>query len=195
MSLQSPYVKEMHERLRENYRTNGTDKPLSSKKKHPSECVCRDCCGPWNGTVATYPLPIPPALYPSLPGLEVLQKPRIGREMRDVYLNRLREAFAGEYISEAVFDARSDVMMSASTEEELKYLVRDLPQLAKAVPAVPETPKPAISPVSYFVWMTLLTAEAVMAGNMVTHVLLGLAALFWAAMFVHSVREEKKRNS
>jgi hypothetical protein len=190
MSLQSPYVKEMHERLRENYRTNGTDKPLSSKKKHPSECVCRDCRGPWNGTVATYPLPIPPALYPSLPGLEVLQKPRIGREMRDVYLNRLREAFAGEYISEAVFDARSDVMMSASTEEELKYLVRDLPQVAKAVPAVPQE-KPPVSPYSYLLWTCLFTVQSAMAGSIVAHVLLGLAAVLFAVFYVKERRKKK----
>src|SRR5260370_40937916 len=85
---------------------------------------------------------IVPSLAPSLPGVHLTASQRIGDEMRDRYLEHLRERFAGGYIDSAEHNARQDIAMKAKTEEELTFLLRDLPSLSPPVaPVVKAAPK------------------------------------------------------
>jgi len=121
------------------------------------------------------------------PGVHFTDKPRIPGTMRERYLDHLREACQREYIDVAEMTARMDAMMIANTEDELAFLVHDLP----ALPEVKETGKeqssfigsPREDVTRSTIWATLAAGIAigVPAGSgiwQLLHLLLTLAALF-----------------
>ena len=184
MSLKSPYVQEMHRELRAYYRANGTDKPLN--ERHPPECICGKCHLKRDGYTFNDEVgvvPVLPPVSPLIPGLNILQNQRVGGEIRETYLNRLREMFAGEYINEAEFDARQDAMMIANTKDELDFLVRDLPMLPEKEEELPEEKKKDLSPVIYGVWTVILITQAVQATDLAAHVIFGILAVVLATFF------------
>ena len=64
------------------------------------------------------------------PGTCVLPEgSRIGDAARDACLERLRELHSLGYLDPAVFSARCDAALAAQMQDELDYLVRDLPEL------------------------------------------------------------------
>ena len=66
------------------------------------------------------------------PGVHFTDKPRVSGAIRERYLDHLREACQHEYIDVAEMTARMDAMMIANTEDELKFLIHDLPALPEA---------------------------------------------------------------
>jgi len=63
------------------------------------------------------------------PGVNFTDKPRISGLLRERYLDHLREACQHEYVGVLEMTARMDAMMIANTEDELKFLIHDLPAL------------------------------------------------------------------
>lgn len=120
-----------------------------------------------------------------LPGVHLLEKKRVGRETRDIYLEQLRRAYSEEYIDPAEMDARQDAMMSAATEDELKLLVRDLEPLKEDKPVL--TGKHPRQAVLYFILTIISTCFPIMAaagilagGNVITVSVLALIGGFAA---------------
>jgi Domain of unknown function (DUF1707) len=65
-------------------------------------------------------------------GVHVLDRPRVGDETRGTYLERLREAYGGGYLSSDEMDARQDQILKAETCDQLNRLVKDLPPFSPA---------------------------------------------------------------
>lgn len=123
------------------------------------------------------------------PGVHFTDKPRVSGAVRERYLNHLREACAQEYIDVPEMSARMDAMMTANTEEELKFLIHDLSTLPEI--KVKEIKKEQSSFIGSAreevtrstIWATLAAAIAigVPAGSglwQLLHLLLTLTALF-----------------
>lgn len=102
-----------HVALREYQHGNGMDTPLATHPEKEKQLV--------------------PA------GVNFAQALRVSGELRSRYLDHLRGCFEDERIDLAELNARMDAMMSANTEDELKFLIHDLPVL----------PSPAILVVKY----------------------------------------------
>src|SRR6185503_14666818 len=134
-------------------------------------------------------------LVPS--GVHFTDKPRVSGAVRERYLNHLREACAQEYIDVPEMSARMDVMMIANTEDELKFLIHDLPALPEAKEEVKEK-QPSykrvaeftvyamgasvisiISPGQLFHWITTVIALA----------MCGIAFAQWSAIRKNTKKE------
>lgn len=84
----------------------------------------------------------PPAMIEAAPR-EIEKKPfepegvhftshqRVGDEIKDSYLEHIREMFAGGYIDSGEHDARLAAMMLAHTKEEMEFLIQDLPKITE----------------------------------------------------------------
>jgi len=94
------------------------------------------------GVVSVPPSMIPAAPPLSPPGVNIRDKMRVGRTEKDPYFIRLQEVYAGEYIDKAEYDARLEALMFANTQDELDFLMRDLPPAKKDIPAPMRTPLP-----------------------------------------------------
>lgn len=70
----------------------------------------------------------PIALRPE-PGNVNITGERAGTEHRERHLAHLSEVYAGGYLSDNELEARRDAITGATTKEELRYLVSDLPSL------------------------------------------------------------------
>lgn len=68
------------------------------------------------------------------PGVHLAQHQRIGDERKDKYLAHIGEMFSGGFISQEEYQARSDAVIKAQTEEDLKLLTLDLPTLPRVKP-------------------------------------------------------------
>jgi len=134
-------------------------------------------------------------LVPS--GVHFTDKPRVSGAVRERYLNHLREACAQEYIDVPEMSARMYVMMIANTEDELKFLIHDLPALPEAKEEVKEK-QPSykrvaeftvyamgasvisiISPGQLFHWITTVIALA----------MCGIAFAQWSAIRKNTKKE------
>lgn len=132
--------------------------------------------------------PLPPE------GVHFTSSQRVGDEIRDSYIDHIREMFAGGYIDSGEHDARLAAMMQAHTREEMDFLVQDLPKVPEKKPAVTEPAtvtrhhKIAVDPYAGFMltWVSFLGAVATIntvaidpAGVVVSAVLalLGLVSL------------------
>jgi len=123
-------LREMHKHFPEQVAQGGGEKML----KCPKDCICPKCLdarwpAPKSGkAVAAQPLP---------PGVHLAARQRVGDEQRGIFLDRLRGAYEDGYIDLTEFGARQDAAMKAVTEDELKLLVSDLPEMkAKKIPEV-----------------------------------------------------------
>lgn len=123
-------LREMHKHFPEQVAQGGGEKML----KCPKDCICPKCLdarrpAPESGkAVAAQPLP---------PGVHLAARQRVGDEQRGIFLDRLRGAYEDGYIDLTEFGARQDAAMKAVTEDELKLLVADLPEMkAKKIPEV-----------------------------------------------------------
>jgi hypothetical protein len=74
------------------------------------------------------------------PGVNFTDKPRVSGALRERYLNHLRELCGQEYVDVPEMSARMDAMMIANTEDELAFLIHDLPALPEAKEEVEKQP-------------------------------------------------------
>lgn len=74
----------------------------------------------------------------SVMNTNVAGRKRIGRELRDRYIEHLGTMFEQEYINEEEFTARADKAAEARFEYELQALISDLPSLSPARPKAPD---------------------------------------------------------
>jgi Domain of unknown function (DUF1707) len=128
--------------------------------RHPQKCPCGTCLPRANTHVHCRAAGCAPEKA-ELPGVHLLEKKRVGRETRDIYLEQLRRAYSEEYIDPAEMDARQDAMMSATTEDELKLLVRDLEPLKEDKPVL--TGKLPRQAVLYFILTIISVCFPIMA--------------------------------
>jgi hypothetical protein len=124
-------LREMHKHFPEQVAQGGVEK----MPKCPKDCICPKCLDarwPAPGKViAAQPLP---------PGVHLAARQRVGDEQRNIFLDRLRGAYEDGYIDLTEFGARQDAAMKAVTEDELKLLMADLPDMK-----VRKIPEPVIS--------------------------------------------------
>ena len=87
------------------------EKTLVSKP-HPEGCHCPKCG--------------------SKPGTAVLPQKRIGDTARNKTLDHLQEMYARGYLSTSELDARQQAALAATLQDELDFLMADLPSPVKA---------------------------------------------------------------
>lgn len=74
-------------------------------------------------------------------GVHILSVPRIGDEVRNTYLEKLREAYGGGYLSQDEIDARQGAALKAESREDLEKLVKDLSLIPEKKEKLPEKKK------------------------------------------------------
>ena len=185
-------VAETRKTLREYYQENGMDKPVPMDiqlipQERPK--VYRS---------------VEPAKRIVPPGVKFTPNPRVSGALRDRYLNHLRDLCGQEYIDVAEMGARVDAMMLANTEDELKFLIQDLPALPAGAP-VKRSEENSLkelraSAVEFTGYATLATVMGIgifpahsMAGLLVQIVLMGTMITLWvSAIFKWSLYHKKK---
>lgn len=137
------------------------------------------------------------------PGVHFADGIRVGDETRREYYEHLHEMFAGGFISQDELDARLDAMLACSTENELKFLICDLPAKTKKEKEAPQEKKEvAARPraldilVSRFNWLAIsvlllaVTLAQLQPGSLVAFLLFSVLS---SAAFAIYVLGEKKR--
>lgn len=130
-------------------------------------------------------------------GVHVLDRPRIGDEVKDKYIGHVHEAFAQGYLDESEHDARVEAMMAARTEDEVAFLATDLPEKLKVTePAskVPEKSKARREVFArgecafWFVLVAINVLNLVHEGNALFATVFGALMVTFGFMFVKKSR-------